>query len=330
MAEEYFSRAIRDGLAAAMIEDPSVIVMGEDVVQSTIGATRGLAERFGRERVRNTPISEATFVGMAAGAAMRGLRPVVDLGFSSFLYVAMDQVANQIARLRYMSGGQLSLPLVLLAGSGPAGSAAAQHSENPHPIMMHLGGLKVVYPSAPADARGLILASIRDDSPVVYLFDFVLAGTKGPISNDDWELPLGRARVCTEGRDVTVVALGAAVRLSMSVASELCAEGIGVEVIDPRTLVPLDWECIRESVARTGRVVVVDPARRTCGAGGEIVARVSEELWHELRAAPRRVTWADVPMPFAPGLEAEVTLSSARLKDVITATCQGRTGQGAE
>ena len=207
MRETYFVNAIAEALDQAMAEDERVIVLGEDVDRSTIGATKGLIEKYGANRVRNTPISEATFVGAAVGAAASGLRPFVDLMFSSFFYVALDQVGNQAARLRYMSGGQVELPLVYFAGTGPSGSAAAQHSENPHPILMHLSGLKVAFPSTPADARGLLLASIRDPNPVVFLLDLMLAGEKGPISDEPYEIPLGSAAVCREGIDVTVVAL---------------------------------------------------------------------------------------------------------------------------
>lgn len=314
----YFSRAIRDGIALAMRDDPNVVVMGEDVVRSTVGATRGLAEEFGPKRVRNTPISEAAFVGMSAGAAMSGLRPLVDLGFSSFLYVAMDQVANQIARLRYMSGGQVSLPLVIMAGTGPAGSAAAQHSENPHPMLMHIAGLKVVYPSTPANAKGLILTSIRVNDPVVYLFDLALAGAKGPIPSEDCAIPFGTAEVCCDGSDVTLVAVGGMVPPSVRVALQVREqEGISVEVIDPRTLVPMDWVTIRKSVLKTKRLVVVDPARRTCGAAAEIIARATEELWEEMTARPRRVTWADVPIPLSPRLEEAVTITEEDIREAI-------------
>jgi pyruvate/2-oxoglutarate/acetoin dehydrogenase E1 component len=318
--DTYFANAIAAALAEAMEEDPSVVVLGEDVEISTIGCTKGLVERFGKSRVRNSPISEATVVGSCVGAAACGLRPFMDLMFSSFVYVAMDQVANQAARLRYMSGGQVELPLVLFAGTGPSGSAAAQHSENPHPILMHLAGLKVVFPSTPADAKGLLLQSIRDRNPVVYLMDLMLAGKKGPVPRDPYVIPLGQAEVRREGSDVTVVALASAAGQALEVADALEAEeGISAEVIDPRTLVPFDWDQVSDSVRKTGRLVVVDPARRTCGAAAEIVTRVCELCWSDLRALPRRVTWEDVPIPFSPPLEAAVTVRSEEIREAIMA-----------
>jgi pyruvate dehydrogenase E1 component beta subunit len=318
--ETYFANAIAAALAEAMEEDPSVVILGEDVEISTIGCTKGLVERFGRTRVRNSPISEATVVGSCVGAAATGLRPFMDLMFSSFVYVAMDQVANQAARLRYMSGGQVDLPLVLFAGTGPSGSAAAQHSENPHPILMHLSGIKVVFPSTPADAKGLLLASIRDRNPVFYLMDLMLAGKKGPVPQQPYAIPLGQAEVKREGSDVTVVAIGSAVGQALEVAESLAnEEGISTEVIDPRTLVPFDWDLVAAAVRRSGRLVVVDPARRTCGAAAEIVTRIGELCWNELKTAPRRVTWEDVPIPFSPPLEDAVVVSTAEIREAILA-----------
>jgi pyruvate dehydrogenase E1 component beta subunit len=319
MTSMYFANAIARGLSEAMAEDDSVIVIGEDVELSTIGATKGLAETFGKTRVRNSPISEATVVGSCVGAAACGLRPVMDLMFSSFFYVALDQVANQAARLRYMSGGQVRLPLVLFAGTGPSGSAAAQHSENPHPLLMSLSGIKVVFPSTPADARALVIESVRDPDPVVFLLDLMLAGSRGEVPDSDGGIPLGQGVIRRAGDDMTVVAIGSAVPLALTVAGELAATGVSAEVIDPRTLVPFDWPLVFDSVRRTGRLVVADPARRTCGAAAEIAARVMENCWPELRTAPARVTWEDVPIPFSPVLERAVTLSAAKIRAAMTA-----------
>jgi pyruvate/2-oxoglutarate/acetoin dehydrogenase E1 component len=288
--------------------------LGEDVELSTIGATKGLVEKFGQNRVRNSPISEATVVGSCVGAAACGLRPVLDLMFSSFFYVALDQVANQAARLRYMSGGQVSLPLVLFAGTGPSGSAAAQHSENPHPILMSLSGVKVVFPSTPADARGLLLSSIRDPDPVVFLLDLMLAGTRGEVPDDAEAIPLGQGRVRRPGSDLTIVAIGSAVPQALAAAEDLASAGVSAEVIDPRTLVPFDWDLVFGSVRRTGHLVAVDPARRTCGAASEIASRVTENCWPALKSAPARVTWEDVPIPFSPVLEQAVTVSAAKIR----------------
>jgi acetoin:2,6-dichlorophenolindophenol oxidoreductase subunit beta len=329
MREVYFTAAIAEGLDEAMSADDTVVVLGEDVVTGPIGGTKGLFDKFGPTRVRNTPITEQTIVGSCVGAAATGLKPVADLMFASFMYLAMDQLGNQATRLRYMSGGQIELPIVFMAGAGPAGGLAAQHSESPHAMLMHLSGMKVVMPSTPADAKGLMLASIRDPNPVGYLIDLVLAGQKGPIADDPEELLLGTADVKREGSDVTVVAIGSLVRTALQVAEELDAEGIAVEVVDPRSLVPLDWPCISASIKKTGSLVVADPGRRTCGAAAEILSRAVEENWEDLRVQPRRVTWADVPIPFSPPLEEAVIVTADDLRAAIVAAARGKSLVGA-
>ena len=323
MAEErslYFIKAMYEGLRDAMREDDTVVVIGEDVDRSIIGATRGLIGEFGDERVKNTPISEATFVGACVGAAAAGLRPVVDLMVGSFFYVSMDQVANQAAKLPYMSGGQVSLPIVYFTASGPSGSAAAQHSENPHPMLMNVAGLKVVMPGSPRDAKGLMHAAIKDPNPVVYFQDAVLGGTKGPVPDEPYQIPLGEAEVKREGEDVTVVAIGALVNRALKVAEALEDEGVSVEVVDPRTLVPLDRKTILDSVRKTGRLVVCDNARITCSAASEIAAIVSEEAFDALEAPPRRVAWEDVPVPFSPVLEKRVLVDDEKIAAAIRST----------
>lgn len=320
----YFIRAMYEGLRDAMREDETVVVIGEDVDRSIIGATKGLIEEFGPERVRNTPISEATFVGACIGAAAAGVRPVVDLMVGSFFYVSMDQVANQAAKLPYMSGGQVSLPIVYFTASGPSGSAAAQHSENPHPMLMNVAGLKIVMPSTPHDAKGLMISAVRDPNPVVYFQDAVLGGTRGPVPEESYAIPIGEAEVKREGEDVTVVAIGALVGKALKVAEELESEGVSVEVVDPRTLVPLDRGTILESVHKTGRLVVCDNARMTCSAASEISAIVSEEAFDDLKAAPRRVAWEDVPVPFSPVLESRVLVDEEKIKSAIQTTVAAR------
>jgi acetoin:2,6-dichlorophenolindophenol oxidoreductase subunit beta len=320
----YFIRAMYEGLRDAMREDETVVVIGEDVDRSIIGATKGLIEEFGPERVRNTPISEATFVGACIGAAAAGVRPVVDLMVGSFFYVSMDQVANQAAKLPYMSGGQVSLPIVYFTASGPSGSAAAQHSENPHPMLMNVAGLKIVMPSTPRDAKGLMISAVRDPNPVVYFQDAVLGGTRGPVSEEPYAIPIGEAEVKREGEDVTVVAIGALVGKALKVAEDLESEGVSVEVVDPRTLVPLDRGTILESVHKTGRLVVCDNARKTCSAASEISAIVSEEAFDALKAAPRRVAWEDVPVPFSPVLEGRVLVDEEKIKSAIQTTVAAR------
>jgi pyruvate/2-oxoglutarate/acetoin dehydrogenase E1 component len=320
----YFIRAMYEGLRDAMREDETVVVIGEDVDRSIIGATKGLIEEFGPERVRNTPISEATFVGACIGAAAAGVRPVVDLMVGSFFYVSMDQVANQAAKLPYMSGGQVSLPIVYFTASGPSGSAAAQHSENPHPMLMNVAGLKIVMPSTPRDAKGLMISAVRDPNPVVYFQDAVLGGTRGPVPGEPYAIPIGEAEVKREGEDVTVVAIGALVGKALKVAEDLESEGVSVEVVDPRTLVPLDRGTILESVHKTGRLVVCDNARKTCSAASEISAIVSEEAFDALKAAPRRVAWEDVPVPFSPVLESRVLVDEEKIKSAIQTTVAAR------
>jgi len=317
---EYFIAAMREGIRDAMREDPTVIVMGEDVDRSIIGATRGLIDEFGPTRVRNTPISEATFVGACIGAAAVGLRPVVDLMVGSFVYVAMDQIANQAAKLPYMSGGQVALPIVYFTMSGPSGGSAAQHSENPHPMLMNVAGLKIVMPSTPYDAKGLMHAAIRDPNPVVFFQDAVLGGTKGEVPEHAYQIPLGVADIKRAGTDVTVVAIASQVPRALRVAAELEKDGISVEVIDPRTLVPLDIETILSSVRKTGRLVACDSARLTCSAASEITATVSERAFDALKAAPQRVAWEDVPVPFSPVLEARALADEDDIRAAIRRT----------
>ncbi|MDE0368853.1 MAG: alpha-ketoacid dehydrogenase subunit beta [bacterium] len=328
MARVYFMAAIHQALRAAMEEDETVIVMGEDVDQGVFGVTRGLIDTFGANRIRKTPISEAAFVGGAVGAAAAGLKPFAHVMFSSFFYVAMDQVANQAARLRYMSGGQVELPIVYFAGTGPSGSAAAQHSENPHSILMHTAGLKVVMPSTPHDAKGLMIASIRDPNPVVFLADLRLSRRREPVPGDPYEIPLGVADVKRQGKDVTVVALASLVHTAVDVAAKLEADGISVEVVDPRSLVPLDWDTIVASVRKTGRLVVADPARRLCGLAAEVIAGVSDRAWDSLRSQPQRVTWPDIPVPFSPVLEGRLDVGADDLERAIRATLADRVAVG--
>ena len=312
----YVTDALRSALDMAMKEDPSVIVLGEDVERGMFGVEKGLYEEYGANRVRNAPISEATVLGTCVGAAACGVKPVFDLMFSSFLYVAFDQVANQAARLRYMSGGQVSLPMVMLAASGPGGSAAGQHSENPHAILMQTAGIKVVMPSTAGDAAGLLLTSIRDSNPVVFLMDIAQMGTKGDVSDPLTGIPLGQATVRRRGDDVTVVAFASAVDHALAAAAHLEGD-VSVEVIDPRTLVPFDWETVFASVAKTKRLVVVEPGRQTCGAAAEVVARVTANCWSDLSAAPQRVTWPDVPMPYSPPLEEAVVTSQTKVRAAV-------------
>jgi len=321
----FFIQAMRDGIADAMREDPRVVLFGEDADRSVMGSTRGLIEEFGRERVWNMPLSEATMVGAAVGMAASGLRPVIDLMVSSFFYITMDQLANQAAKLRYMSGGQVALPIVYFAATGGSASAAAQHSESPHPMFMQQAGLKVVMPTTAADARGLMLAAIRDPNPVVYLQEARLAGSRGPVADAPAAIPLGLADVKRSGEDLTLVAIGSALPLALRVAERLAEEGeASCEVVDPRTLFPLDRQTIARSVRKTGRLVVADPARMTCGAAGEIIASVVTTEFSALKAPPSRVTTPDVPMPFSPELEKHVLVNAEAIEAAVRATLANR------
>jgi 2-oxoisovalerate dehydrogenase E1 component len=302
-----FVAAIREALALELEADRDVVVMGEDVgaVGGVFRATEGLYERFGAERIRDTPLTESGFVGCGVGAAMTGLRPVVELQFSDFAAVAFDQIVNQAAKLRFMTGGEAAMPLVLRMVSGGGVRLGAQHSQSLEALFAHVPGLVVVMPSRPYDAKGLLAAAIRDDNPVVFLEQKLLFfGEPEPVPVERYAVELGTARVAREGTDVTVVALGATVMHALRAARELEAEGIDVEVVDPRTLVPLDTETIAASVAKTSRVVVAHEAVRFGGFGGEIASQIAEECFFELDAPVVRVGAPSHPMPYQKDLEA--------------------------
>ena len=312
--------AIREALTEAMTEDPTVLVLGEDVERSTIGTTKGLIEKFGPTRVRNTPISENGVLSACVGAAASGVRPVFDIMFSSFFYVCLDAIANQAPRLRYMSGGQTSVPLTVIAPTGPSGSAAAHHSDNPHGMLMGLPGIKIAFPSSAADFKGLLIESIREPNPVVFFADLMLLGKKGDVPEGAYSIEFGKADVKREGTDVTVVAIGSTVPQALEVADQLAETGVSVEVIDPRTLVPFDWDAVAKSVSKTGRLVAVDPNRETCGAASEIITQAVERCWSQLKAQPQRVTWPNVPMPYSPPLEKAVVSDLDDIRRAIELT----------
>ena len=314
-----FIEAIREALAEEMERDPTVFIMGEDVQLGAFGATRGLLERFGAARVRNTPISEAAIAGAGVGAAMAGMRPVVEIEFASFFYCCFDQVCNQAAKLRYMSGGQARLPLTFRCVYGAMGSAAAQHSEVVYPQFLAAPGLKIAIPSGAAEMKGLLKAAIRDDNPVLVFEHGRLGFTRGEVPDGDVVLPLGRGAVKRAGADVTIVAIGAMVPKALSVADELEKEGIGVEVWDPRTLVPLDRDGMLASVAKTGRVVIADEGHLRGGAAGDLAAIIVDEGFDTLNAPIKRVTALDVPIPFSPPLEGYVLPDEDKIKAAVRA-----------
>ena len=305
MKEQTYLQAVRDAQREELLRDPSVLLMGQDLRSNLYGAAEGLLDEFGPSRIRDVPTSETANVGAAIGAAMAGLRPVVDMTIASFLFVAFDQIVNHLAKDRYMTGGAVRIPVVLRATMFFHGATAAQHADRPYSMLMNVPGLKIVVPASPADAKGLLKSAIRDDDPVLCFEDSLLWGRKGPVpEGDDVLVPLGKAAVRREGRDVTVVAIGRCVDYALAAAEELAAEGVSVEVVDPRTLVPLDWATILGSVEKTGRLVVVDASHRTCSAASEIAATAAEECFAALQAPPRRVTTPDVHTPFSPALEA--------------------------
>jgi acetoin:2,6-dichlorophenolindophenol oxidoreductase subunit beta len=296
--------SIRTTLAEEMRADERVVVLGEDVAEGgPWGATAGLADEFGRERVRNTPISEAAICGVAIGLAQSGMRPVVEIMFVDFVTLALDQLVNQAAKAHFMSGGQLSAPLVLRTQGGAGQRGGAQHSQSLEGWLTHVPGLKVVMPSTAADAAGLLRSAIADPNPVVYVENKTLYFRREKVADGASAVPLGRARVALPGRDVTVVALSRLVSEALAAAEELAAEGIEIEVIDPRTLVPLDLESIVASVGRTHRLVVAHEAVTHGGFGAEIAAQVQAAAFDELDAPIARVGAPFAPIPFSPPLE---------------------------
>ena len=297
--------AIRGALDEALAADPAVCLLGEDItLGGPFGATRGLSDRYGEDRVRNTPISEATIMGLAIGAAMAGRRPVLEIMFVDFITLAMDQLVNHAAKLRYMSGGQLSVPLTIRVQGGAAGGMGAHHSQSLEAWFAHVPGLTVVAPSDPADAWGLLASAIRSDDPVIFLEHRGLYWTKGPVPGDGHRVPIGQAVVRRPGRDVTVVAWSRMVGTALAAAETLAADGIEVEVVDARSLLPLDLDTMIASVRRTGRLVVASEAVVTGGIGAEIAASVASAAAGSLRAPVERVGAPFVPPPAGPDLEA--------------------------
>lgn len=307
MAEKRYVWAVNEALHEEMARDPKVVVVGQDItVGGSFGATRGLLEAFGPTRVRDAPISEAVIVGLGGGAASLGLRPVVEVMFSDFMTLAMDQVVNQIAKLHYMFGGQITVPLTIRTPMGGGLAAGPQHSQCLEAWFTHIPGLRVVVPGTPADVKGLLKSAIRDDNPVVFLEHKGLYAAKGEVPDGDYVIPLGQATVRREGSDATIVAYSRPVAYALSAAEALSKENINAEVIDLRTLNPLDTETIVASVRKTHRVVIVHEAVTTGGFGAELAARVMEQALPYLDHAPVRVGAAFSPIPFSPVLEQAV------------------------
>lgn len=317
MREIRFNRAIMEAMQEEMRRDETVFIMGEDVEAGIMGKTFGMIDEFGPERIRDTPLAEVGFIGAAVGAAAAGMRPIAELMFWMLSYVAMDQICNQAAKMRYQFGGQSKLPLVI-RGSAATG-AAAQHSDSVHSMFMHVPGLKIVAPSTPYDAKGLLKTAIRDDNPVLYFEASNLSALRGPVPEEEYTIPFGVADVKREGTDVTVVAISRMVPDALVAAEAVAKDGISVEVVDPRTLVPMDKGTILSSVMKTGRLVVADEAQPTCGASAEIAALVAEDddAFDCLDAPIQRVARKPVPVPFSPPMERFMTPGTDDIKTAI-------------
>jgi pyruvate/2-oxoglutarate/acetoin dehydrogenase E1 component len=312
MREISFQKALEEAVAEEMRRDARIITMGTDF-------TGDPAKEFGPSRVRFTPISEAALTGIGLGAAGCGFRPIVNWRMVTFSFVAMDQIVNQASKIRYMFGGQADFPVTYRCTTGGGIGLAAQHSQSPYSMWMHLAGLKIILPSTPADAKGLLKSAIRDDNPVVSFECSRLATVTGPVPDGDHLVPIGVAEVKRQGTDVTIVALAYYVGEALALAEELALEDISVEVIDPRTLVPMDIETVRASVRKTGRVVIVDEAPATCSAASEIAALIAEdpETFRALKAPVRRVCAVPVPVPYSPPLEQAALPSKDDMKAAV-------------
>ncbi|MCY1345057.1 Acetoin:2,6-dichlorophenolindophenol oxidoreductase subunit beta [compost metagenome] len=318
------ARAMAEAVAQEMRLDPRVFVMGEDIGQlgGVFGNTRGLHEEFGSARIRDTPISETAFIGAAVGAASDGMRPIVELMFVDFFGVCMDAIYNLMAKNTYFSGGKVSVPMVLMASTGAGYSDAGQHSQCLYGTFAHLPGMKVVVPSNAYDAKGLMTAAIRDDNPVIYLFHKALQGMgwlgteKGAtvaVPEAPYTVEIGKAKTVREGRDVSIVSLGAGVHHALRAAQQLEQQGVSAEVVDLRSLVPLDREHVIASVRKTGRLIVVDEDYHSFGVSGEIIASVVEHDIGMLKARPQRVAFPDIPIPFTPPMEQWALPSAAKI-----------------
>ena len=318
MAEETFLEALRQGLAEEMRRDPSIYMFGEDVaLGGPFGVTQGLSEEFGAHRLVNTPISEGTVMGLAVGAAIAGLRPIVEIMFIDFITLAMDQLVNHAAKLHYMSGGQLKIPLTVRVQCGISGAMGAHHSQSLESWLAHVPGLKVVLPSNPADAKGLLKSAVRDDNPTVVIEHRALYWTKGKLPDNDHLVPLGRANVVREGDQLTIVALTNMVGTSLAAADALAREGVSVEVIDPRCVSPLDVETIATSVKKTGRLIVVHEAVEQGGIGAEITAQIQQHSFYHLDSPIQRIAAPFAPVPAGPTLEKSFVPGQTHLIDAV-------------
>src|SRR2546421_856841 len=318
-----FAQAINEALTEELRRDEAVFVIGEDVAEAgtPFKVLAGLVEEFGTERVLDSPISEPGITGLGIGAAMTGLRPVVDIMFGDFLTLVMDQLANQAAKTHYMSGGRLMVPLTLRTTMGATRRSAAQHSQSLHAWVAHVPGLKVVLPSTPADAKGLLKTAIRDDNPVVFIEDKMDYAVKGEVPQGEYTIPFGVADVKRVGEDVTIVATSSMIRVALTAAQALESDGISAEVIDPRTLVPLDVEALVRSAEKTGRVLVVDEGHQRYGVSAELASVIADRAFYSLDAPVKRLGAMDVPIPFSPPLEDETVPTPETVAAATRALC---------
>jgi pyruvate dehydrogenase E1 component beta subunit len=310
-----FSQAVNEALAEELRRDPTVFLIGEDVAEAghPFKVLSGLVQEFGPERVLDSPISEAGIAGLGLGAAITGMRPVVDIMFGDFLTLIMDQLVNQAAKIHYMSGGSLKAPLTVRTTLGATRRSGAQHSQSLHAWVAHIPGLKVALPATPYDAKGLLKAAIRDDNPTILFEDKMMYTSRGPVPEDDYLIPFGVADVKREGDDITLIATSSMVYVALEAADLLADEDVHAEVVDPRTLVPLDRETLVASVSKTGRAIVIDEGHQSYGASAELAAVVAEGAFWHLDAPVRRLGAMDVPIPFSPVLEDETVPTPARV-----------------
>jgi pyruvate dehydrogenase E1 component beta subunit len=314
-----YLEAVREGLILEMRQDPEVFLIGEDVgvYGGAFGVTQGMLEEFGPERIRDTPISEAAIAGAATGAALMGMRPIMEIMFMDFLTISMNQLVNQAAKIRFMFGGKASIPMVVRAPAGSGTGAAAQHSQSLEAWFIHTPGIKVVAPATAADAKGLLISSIRDNNPVIFMEHKLLYRTKGPVTEALYDIPLGQADVKREGSDLTILAYSIMVPRALEAAEQLAEEGIDIEVVDPRSLKPLDEETIVRSVSKTGRVLIAHEAPKTGGFGGELAAIIADsEAFDYLDAPIRRLAGRDIPIPYNRTLERSTV---PQVEDIVAA-----------
>lgn len=315
MSTKTYLEALREGMVLEMRRDPKIFLAGEDVgiFGGCFGQTQGMFKEFGPERVVDTPISETAILGLGIGAAAVGLRPIVELMFIDFIGVAMDELFNQAAKMRYMFGGKTCIPMVLRMPAGAGFSAAAQHSQSLEAWLAHIPGIKVVMPYFPADAKGLMISAIRDNNPVIYIEHKAIYGLSGEVPDGDYTVPIGQAAVAREGADISLISWGAMVGKCLEAADELAKQGKSAEVIDLRTITPLDKAAVIKSIEKTGRAVIVHEAVRTSGFGAEVAAIIADEAFDFLNAPVKRVTAPDTPVPFSPPLEQEFIPSVAKI-----------------